>query len=516
MKRQRTTSISLKLFTASVLLMVMPCACTGDFEDINVSPTAVQQDRFNENLLFTRSLVYGALRYTEFQRAHHLYANHYIQYYATSVARFETDRYITRNDWLTDYWTEAYSDFGMQCQQTIEIASKNPDKVNKTAIARIWKVFIMHRITDLWGDVPYTDAFTGNIIPSYEKQSDIYPKMLNELRDAVASFDASKTLGFGFADLVYKSEIILWIKFANTLRFRLAMRISNVAPALAEQHVKEVLTDGRLIASNAESAVMPYGRDFGNADENVQPMALIRSFNEYRASNTLVDFLKNNNDPRLKIYIEPVAGGQYVGLQNGLSPEALNGLNANSYSKESLIISNLYAPSSLLIYPEVLFLKAEAALKGWATGSAQQFYEDGIRASINYWVGVNQNLLTRIPSTDIPTLPVISISETAITTYLQQPNIAFNSAKALEQIITQKWLANINQGFEAYADYRRTGFPLLNAIPNTDGLSETGGSSVPSRLRYPAEEQTLNRTNYQQAIANQGPDLMTTKVWWDK
>jgi hypothetical protein len=506
----------LKIVVIAVLLFTIPNACTENFDRINVSPTAVQQDRFNENLLFTRSLVYGALRYTEFQRAQHLYANHYIQYYATSVGFFETDRYITRNDWLTDYWNAAYADFGMQCKQAIDIASKNPDKINKVAIARIWKVFIMHRITDLWGDVPYTDAFTGKITPQYESQSEIYPKMLNELRDAVASFDPSKTLTFGSSDLIYGGSINSWIRFGNALRLRLAMRISNVAPALAEQHVKEVLNDGRLISSNTESAVMRYGRDFGNADENVQPMALIRSFNEYRASKTLVDFLQNNNDPRLRIYIDPaVVGGQFVGLQNGLSPEALNNLNVNSYSKESLIISNLYAPSSLLIYPEVLFLRAEAVVKGWATGSAQQFYEEGIRASINYWVDVNQNLRTRVPATDIAAMPVINISEADITTYLQRPAIVYNPAKALEQIITQKWLANINQGFEAYADYRRTGFPLLNPIPNAGGLSETGGSSMPVRLRYPADEQVLNRVNYQQAVANQGPDLMTTKVWWD-
>lgn len=511
---KRITEIT-RIAIIACTLIVLQGACTGDFDEINVSPVAVQQDRFNENLLFTRSLVYGALRYTEFQRAQHLYANHYIQYYATSVDRFETDRYITRNDWLTAYWGAAYSDFGMQCQQVINITSKNPEKVNKTAIARIWKVFIMHRITDLWGDVPYTEAFTGKITPVYDKQSEIYPAMLDELKAAVASFDPSKPLGFGAADVLYGSNINSWIRFANSLRLRLAMRISNAAPVLAEQHVKEVLADGRLISSNSQSAVMRYGRDFGNADENIQPMGIIRSFNEYRASKTLVDFLKNNNDPRLPIYIEPV-GQNYIGLQNGLNPEQLNNINPNDFSKESLIISNLFAPSGLLIYPEVLFLQAEAALKGWGTGSVQGLYEQGIRASVAYWVSVYQNLLTRIPASEISSLPVIAVTDQQISTYLQQPQIIFNQSKALEQIITQKWLANINQGFEAYADFRRTGFPLLNAIPNLDGLSETGGTSVPLRLRYPAEEQALNRINYERAVAEQGADVMTTPVWWDK
>ncbi len=512
MKQKRMNLI--KIWVFSLLFTCVATACTEDFDEINVSPTAVQEDRIDEDLLFTRSLVYGALRYTEFQRAQHLYANHYIQYYATSVDRFQTDRYITRNDWLTDYWTAAYADFGMQVQQVINITAKNENKINKNAIARIWKVFIMHRITDLWGDVPYFEAFSGDITPAYDRQELIYQDMLKELEEAVDDFDNTKTLNFSNADVLYQGDVNRWIKFANSLRLRLAMRISKVSPALAESHVRSVLADGRLIDANEESAAMPYGRDFGNADENIQPMGIIRSFNEYRASNTLVDFLQDNNDPRLPLYIEAV-DNEYIGLQNGLNPEQVNAIEPDDYSKESLIVSNLYAPSVLLSYAEVLFLKAEASLYGWSEGSAQQLYEEGVTASINYWEDVYQDLLVRIPATEVASLPVIVITEAEIDAYLMEPDIAYNASTALEQIITQKWLANINQGFESYADYRRTGFPELNPIPNIDGLSETGSSAVPSRLRYPAEEQSLNRISYEEALRMQGPDLPTTHVWWD-
>lgn len=511
------SALSKPALVAVVLAVLLPFlpACTNDFDRINVSPTAVQEDRFNENLLFTRALVYGALRYTEFQRAQMLYANHYIQYYSVAVDYFETDRYIIRNDWLTDYWQAAYADYAMQTQQVINITSRDPNKINKTAIARIWKVFIMHRITDLWGDVPYSQALTGNITPAYDRQEDIYTDMLKELREAVASFDPARTGTFGNADLLYRGNIDRWIRFANSLRLRLAMRISRVAPALAEQNVREVLTQNRLISSNAESALMPYGRDFGNADENVQPMGVIRSFNEYRASNTLVDFLVQNNDPRLPVYVERNSAGQYVGLRNGLNPAQVNAINRDDFSKDSQIVSNLFAPSALFQFAEVRFLQAEAALRGWASGTPRQFYEEGVTASINFWVDVYQNLLTRVPESGRGAIPTINISAADIAAYLQRPNIAFNQTRALEQIITQKWLTNINQGFESYAEYRRTGFPRLNPIPNTDGLSETGGTSVPVRLRYPAEEQALNGANYQQAVLRQGPDLPTTKVWWD-
>lgn len=492
-------------------------SCTADFDEINISPTAVQEDRIDEDLLFTRSLVYGALRYTEFQRAQHLYANHYIQYYSMAVDRFETGRYITRNDWLTDYWQAAYADFGMQCQQVINIAGKEDNKANKVAIARIWKVFIMHRITDFWGDVPYFEAFSGDITPAYDDQAVIYTDMMEELRDAVDSFSSAANDSFGAADVIYEGDVEAWIRFANSLRLRLAMRVSNADPGLAEQHVREVLGDGRLINNNAQNALMPYGRDFGNADENIQPMSLIRSFNEYRASNTLVDFLSAHNDPRLPLYIEPIESGAYVGLQNGLNPAEVNDLNPNNFSRESQLISNPYAPSVLLSHAEVQFLRAEAALKGWDSGNtAQAYYEAGIRSSIGFWLEVRENLLSRVPQGEAGAIPDTVITTASIDAYLEEPGIRFDAIQALEQIITQKWLANINQGFEAYADFRRTGFPALNPIPNTDGASETGGSEVPRRIRYPIEEQALNRANYEAAVTRQGPDLPTTRMWWDQ
>lgn len=500
----------------AALLVLGSGGCTGDFDEINISPTAVQEDRIDEDLLFTRALVYGALRYTEFQRAQHLYANHYIQYYAMAVDRFETGRYITRNDWLTDYWRAAYADFGMQNQQVINIAQKEARKANKVAMARIWKVFIMHRITDFWGDVPYFDAFSGDITPAYDPQADIYADMLDELRDAAASFSPEADATFGPADILYQGDIDAWARFANSLRLRLAMRISDADPALAEQHVREVLEDGRLISSNAENALMPYGRDFGNADENIQPMSLIRSFNEYRVSTTLAGYLKDNNDPRLELYMAPNEAGEYVGLRNGLNPSEINALNPNNFSRESQLISNPYAPSVLLSYSEVQFLRAEAALRGWGSGSAQSYYESGVRASIEFWLDVRDRLYSRVPADEAQAIPDTEVTEADIDAYLEEPGIAFDPGRALEQIITQKWLANINQGFEAYADYRRTGFPELTPIPNTDGASETGGSELPRRVRYPAEEQALNRENYQAAVARQGPDLPTTRMWWDQ
>ncbi len=505
----------LRTISGSILFILITLSCTSDFEQINKNQTGLTGDRFEENLLFTRSLVYGALRYTEYQRAQQLYAQHYMQYYSVSVTYFPTGRYITRNDWLTAYWREAYSDFGMQAQQVIELTENDESKANKTSIAKIWKVFIMHRITDFWGDVPYSDAFKGNIAPAYTPQSEIYYDMISVLKQEAANLSNSDSESFGESDVIFQGDKNLWIKFANSLRLRLSMRLSNVDPAFAQQQVSELIVEGNLISSNMESAVLPYGRDFGNAIENVQPMSILRNFNEYRMSNTMVDYLKNNGDPRLGLFVEPTETGVYRGLQNGLNPEQISASNLSEFSRDTNIISNQATSTGLLTYSEVLFLKSEAAMRGWGPGSAKQLYENGIRASIDYWYTTYTNYKNTLPEDEANALPVVIIDETAINTYLTSANVSYNPSSGLEQIITQKWVALINQGFESYAEYRRTGFPKLNPIPNTNGESETGGSSLPLRVKYPAEEQSLNRNAYNEALARQGPDLPTTRIWWD-
>ncbi len=384
-----------------------------------------------------------------------------------------------------------------------------PEKINKTAIAKIWQVFIMHRITDFWGDVPYSEAFGGNLFPKYDSQESIYLSMIAQLEDAVKSFDPSASEGFGSTDIIYQGDIDLWKRFANSLRLRLAMRISDVNPILAESQVKALLAENMLFEENSQSAIVNYGVDQGVRFENFQPMSLIKSFNEYRASNTLVDMLQDSNDPRLALYIEPV-GGNYVGLRNGLNPTEIADIVPNEYSRDSDIISNSYSPSAAMQYSEVCFLKAEAALKGWG-GDAKTEYDKGIEASIKYWLDVHAYLLERV---DESSLPTIDITDQDIADYIAQTEIAYDAAKGLEQIITQKWIANINNGFESWAEYRRTGFPVLNPIPDTDGLSETGGSDVPKRVKYPIEEQSLNRDSYLEAIKTQ-PDMVTEAVWWD-
>jgi hypothetical protein len=231
---------------------------------------------------------------------------------------------------------------------------------------------------------------------------------------------------------------------------------------------------------------------------NRNPLHVINLFEDDRVSATMVDRLRALEDPRLGIFADSVLARNqpfpYRGLQNGLGSAELGRIRRQEFSKLGWRLRRESAPVPVMLYAESAFLRAEAALRGWGPGTAQEWYEEGIRASMQHF-GVTD--------------------AAAIDAYLARPGVAFAEADTdearLERIITQKWIALFTDGFEAWAEYRRTGYPRLQPIP-TPG--ETDGA-VPSRVLYVQEEYNTNRANVEAAAARIGGDRMTTRVWWD-
>jgi len=507
---------------ASALLLgglVLSGCDFGDFGDINDDPTSPNQ--VEADLLFSRSIAYGTLRYTTYQRAQHLFGNMYVQYFANFNPDWSaTLRYQSvppYNAWATSLWRTTYAsrggvtnigenveNSGINIQIAINQTRGDPQKVNITSQARIWKVYLLHRVADAWGSVPYSEAFEGlegNRTPTYDAQEAIYRAMLDTLDAAAERLDPGiqgDRFRLGSADLLYNDDLTKWRRFANSLRLRLAMRVAEAAPELAEQHVTDVLQSG-IMQDNDDSARRrsTEGGDFITRN----PLSVIAGFNDDRLSDTLIDTLQALDDPRLPVYADtiPTFGIQqdtlaFRGLPNGLSGGVLSGLQAFKFSKISPRLSRQDAPVPVLRYPEVKFLEAEAALRGWGEGSAQAHYEEGVRASLERY---------GIPASERDD-------------YLSQPGVSWDASSSdaakLEQIITQKWLALFTQGLEMWAEYRRTGYPTLNDIP---AQGQTGGA-VPSRILYPNVERTTNTQNVRDAEGQIGGDAMTTDVWWDK
>ena len=360
-------------------------------------------------------------------------------------------------------------------------------KANQLAIINILEAYSYQLLVDVFGNVPYTEANLGivNSRPKYDDAKTVYYAMIDQLSSSITNLtDASE--GFGDADILYKSDINSWKLFANSLKLRFALRISDSDASKASIMVKEAIAGG-LYTDESESAIYtptgtaPYvGCYYNWAVIEARPK-------DYVPTKTLIDMMNSFNDPRRPIWFTKY-NGSFVGLTFGLKA-------ASSYSKFShfnSILQSIAYPSIILDYSEVEFLLAEAAERGLGgvTGTAESHYNKAITANMEYW----------------------GVSATDIATYLAQPSVAYTTSTGTwkQKIGTQKWLALYDEGYESYAEWRRLDFPILN--PPQDMTY----ADIPVRYPYPFDEVKYNKDNYQAASAAIGGDLISTKLFWDK
>jgi hypothetical protein len=515
-----------------ILAFVLLTACDKGFEEMNKNPNAYTEPVIAN--LFTTSLIRGAGTGTaDRNRTNIKYFAGVMQYMAALGTNWSGDKNF-ENGQFGDFFETAYSVHLKELQQVIASTEGKPDLINHNAIANIWRIFIMHRVTDAYGDIPYFEAGQGylskNYKPKYDKQSEIYPAMLAGLETAIGQLDPAKP-SYGVSDVIYQGDIGKWKTFAYSLMLRLGMRLTNVEPNLSREWVQKAIAGG-VMKSNADIAKLNHVAGNGNT-WNWDASELKReSFPESNAGKgpvklgkTLIDLLKAKNDPRLPFYATLWEGNilsmQAAKLPTTTNPDLQKGL-PNGYdattikqvipnwSNDMLVeysepntgtIASLNAPTVLLSYAEVEFLLAEAALRGWESGTPAEHYNAAVTASMQS--------TTLFPGG-------IVITPAAITDYLAaNPLNAGSFEEQMEQIHTQFYLAHFMwyDNFEAWSNFRRTGYPKLTP-PNYPG-NFTGGTHL-VRMRYPVSEATLNKANYEAAVASQGPDLYTTPVWWDK
>jgi hypothetical protein len=409
------------------------------------------------------------------------------------------------------------------------------NKTNMRNATRILRAFLFHRLTDYYGNIPYfeantaTDIVNGAKFPKYDKQSVIYADLLKELDEAAAGMGVPDPLdGFQAADFIYDGDVSLWKKWAYSLMLRLAMRISNADPAMANTYVAKAIAGG-VFTSNADNAVVPMAitpslwtnqngisRAFIPGDGG-QPSYL---------SKTLVDYLKGTNkastaddDPRLMI----ISGGigvwtatswepknvnplEQKGPPNGLDATQLDAYEgkpvssttglASEYSRINVKMLDRDEPYMLMNYGEVELLLAEASersIGGLTPAAAQAHYEAGVKASMQMYTLYD---------------PTLIVTDAQVASYLATYPYAGTTEEKLEMIGEQLWVNHFLNWWEAWSDYRRTGYPKL--VPVNFGGNETGGT-IPQRLRYPTSEVGGN-PNFQAGATT--PDLYTTRVWW--
>lgn len=493
-------------------------ACDKDFEEINTNPNASTKP--NPDYLFSQSLLRGNYVYDRnYFYTSYLNCGMFVQHFATfkeAAGAGVGDKYGANDFYQGFYFRYIYNNVLNTLGEALR--ALKPEEVNKIAMARIWRVLLVQRITDIYGDVPYKEAvkgFTEGVYsPAYDPQADIYADLLKELEEAIQSLDAAKP-SFGNADLVFKGNVDQWKKFGYSLMLRVAMRLTKRDAAMAKTWAQKAIQGG-VILLPADNAVMKYSN--GPQIYNNNPVAYELVGQDYtpnakgidnteggKYSKTFIDFLKSRNDPRLPVLAVTWKAGEpdttatsAQGLPNGLSSRPAN---FNTYSEPNPALLLQYAaPLLILTNAETNLLLSEAVLRGWASGNAADYYRKGIENNMQNWALFGAG-------------GVIAGDKINAYTAANALNTAGSFDEQMNQIHSQLWIALLLDEQEAYANWRRTGYPELTPV-NFPG-NATGGT-VPRRFRYSQPEQGMNSNNYNAAVARQGPDLLTTRVWWDK
>ena len=503
--------------TAAAALGAAACS-TDSLTDINVSPnnpeTAPSGPVFTTAARVTATRWLGSgfsLRATELVAQHvaevqYPESDQYTRLRANSVGGFFDGAYPTE---LKDLSGVARSG-----------AATNAPGVYGPALAlQAWTFGV---ITDTWGDVPYTAALQGDsaapvFTPAYDAQKDIYTSIFATL-DKVSKDMSTAVAGsprLGAADPIYAGNLLRWQRFSNSLRARHAMRLANVDVETAKaQLAAAIAAPGGLFTANTDNARIAWP---GGVNANSNSWSVnFASRDDHRISNTMMTVLRDLADPRITVWAQPAGrdttasfvvkyqrgGANYIGLQNALTHNQASPFVAYT-SRPGIIFyptSTTYGvsgstgpttPSYLLTYAEVALIQAEAAERGWIPGSARTFYEAGITASMNQW-GITD--------------------AAAISAYLAQPGVAYaGGVEGQKQIARQKWLALFTDGGQAWAEWRRTCQPST-IKPGPSAILST----VPRRFQYSVTELVTNKANVDAAVARQGADEFTTRMYWDK
>jgi hypothetical protein len=480
--------------------LIVLSSCKKGFVDINTdpngTPNALPQQLLAPALVNT--LTYNMLRSRNFN-------NELMQVTVDpgdgegKIFRYDVRRSVADYTW--NGWYSQLTNF-----KDMYTISSQPLAYNKTymGISLICQSWIYSLLTDTYGDIPYFDSNQGrdgNFTPKFDKQKDIYLDIFKKLESADTLLNAAANVTGG-SDPVYNGNALKWRKFGNSLYLRLLLRLSGKAELSAAciAKIKDMVDNNPaaypLMASNDDAAVL---RWTGSGAYTSPFIGSVRE-QDWRSVG-ISEFFINNlarwADPRLttnRWSISTYQGG-YAGIPSGYAPG--EGVPNRSYflsTTSATTLMNDPLTGNIMNYAELQFILAEAAAKGWISGSAKTYYNNGVLAGITFW----------IPGFATP-----------IDTYLAAGDIAWNDAATLdgkmEAIHLQKYYALFYTDMEQWFEYRRTGHPLL---PKGDGLRNNG--IMPARLPYPVYVQSANPDNYKAAVASQGVDEIGTQVWWQK
>lgn len=476
------------IYIIAFLALATTISCTKDFEAINTNPNAPVSVQPS---LLLRQVIYN---FGEEMSYEGFVAGDLLAQHRTALDFNLFDRHALKSPQLGgNPWPIFYTN--LRDNEIILNQSQTTDafKVYEGP-ALILKAYITASLTDSYGDVPYFEAFNGvngTVTPTYDTQETIYLNdggILDNLDKGILAIENYTDAIALEGDILFNGDLQAWIRFANALKVKSLIRISDKIDVSAD--LQTLFDADNYIKTNAQNAVF----DFTNSDPNSFRLAQLRigDFNNFVLSETMEDILVDLEDPRISTLYRPFSNSTtnaFNGLINGIDATS-TAITLANYSLASTLFreDTSTLDANFITAWEVHLAFSEAAAKNLINADAQQLYETGVTLAFEYW------------NTNLPA------------NYLTG-NAAFNNPEKspLEQIITQKWIANIINGYEGWTEYRRTGFPELKPI-----AASLNNDLIPVRMPYPDEEATLNSENYEVAASATDNNSINSPVWWNK
>lgn len=473
----------------------MASACTDNFEEMNTDP--------NQPSNISSDLVLAGIIETTSDLMHDSFHGGdmaaWVQHFG-KVQYNDEERYSPRATVLNNTWNLFYSRGLSDAVEMENLATAEGNALN-AGVGLVMQAYLYSVLTEMYGPIPFTEAILavdGNTTPAYDSQEDVYLGCMVLLDNAITNLQGEGAISTA-QDILYGGNAAGWMKFANSLKFRLMMRMSTGGLDMSTQ-MQAIVDGGVHFTSNADNAQLAYT----GSNPNAHPLwndVIFGTRSEWKINQTMVQLLEGLSDPRLNVYGQVNEDGIIRGVAPGVLNPTVNGYTYTNTSALGEYVLAADAPGLFMTYSELMFLVAEAAKRGYISGgdaTAQAAYEAGVTASFDTYNGfVNADGTT------------IDISAAA---YLQVAGVAYSAADALTQIATQNYIGLFGQGQEAFTEWRRTKIPVL--VKAADPVQDLAGDGIPTRYTYPSDEQTLNSANYQAASTMIGGDNLDTPLWF--
>lgn len=480
-----------KTVVVAIFGMVL-LSCDKQLKDLYDNPNAVTT--IDDSALFTKAV--RSLFQSTTDNASARFAGQHAHYYVAGSTWRSVDQYGDGfDDEYNGILNGLYGGTIRHIEEVLDITSSEGTQNNvRNAMANIIAVLGYAKITDAFGDMPYTEGGKGKsqdiLQPKYDTQESIYKDMINRLTTSISILKtADPAQGYPGSDPIFDNDLDQWVRFANSVRLRLAMRLRYADVGLSQSTVALCLSEP-LMETPEHDAFMIETEGTGNAWFTRRT-----GFPSIKMSVTLIDQLQGTADPRLDVFVSLDENDEYSGMINGLTDAAFGGSGFANLSDMGLALSSSESKLYVITAAEVWLLRAEAALVyDNDPAAANTLYRAGIETSFNQW----------------------EVNATEISSFMTSPTASLAGVNDEEQIGVQMWVALTPNFFESWSYIRRTGYPII-PVRTSENLSKGATNGImPSRFKYSSFELGSNSTNANEAINRQGANKIDTSIWWDK